>query len=194
MISTEIKFIIQTLNGNTFPISISRALEVCSPTSNPYNKYGLDVLKEAISVHTGTPPIVQQLFGKRELTISDSLLPLAGQVIILIEKPSFYIDFIPTPVGSIYEFQLDANIEYLAGDGPPDKWDAVICYLSGSIILPIKVIGQHREHFKIETKELPYHLLQASNLWLPARYIITNKTPEYLWLRYDKRSMKIMEV
>ena len=97
MCSTEITFTIQKLNGETFPISITRtdADTVYHRTSNLYNKYSLDILKKAISKHTGTDPITQQLITHdRELTISDSLIPLEGQLITLITKPLFSFRFI----------------------------------------------------------------------------------------------------
>jgi hypothetical protein len=196
MNSTEIQFTIQCLDGDSFPISIARtdAEKVFHGKSNLYNQYGLDVLKDAISVHNGTDPVIQQLVtDDSELTTSDSLIPLENKVITLIIKPSFYIDFV-----DLFDnwfvlfniFQLDANLDFWRDDGSEPS---TICYLQKvpHTTHAIEVLGQFRDFFKIAIKNIPPHLLYDSRkaLW---QYNISEKTPEYVWLRYDKTYMKII--
>ena len=64
MNSTEIEFTIQGLDGETFSVKISRTEAERywhQLIESAYNKYGLDVLKEAITEHNGTDPVSQQL-------------------------------------------------------------------------------------------------------------------------------------
>jgi hypothetical protein len=195
----EITFTIQTLDGDTFPISITRtdAENVFSGSGRQYNKYGLDVLNDAICKHTGHDPVIQQLFNHdSELTISDSLIPLENKVITLMIKPSFYINFaVLTDDWFVlfHMYQLDASLDYLRDYSPP----STICYLQKVANkpnpFPIEVLGQFRDFFKIAIKNIPIHLLicdrRLSNV---KQYYVTNKTPEYVWLRYDKTHLKII--
>ena len=99
---TEIEFTIQTLDGDTFTVSIplSEAVKVWpgafTSINSLYAQYGLDVLKDAICNHNGTDPDRQQLICQEELTISTPLPPLATSVITLIVMSPFQIEFIPT--------------------------------------------------------------------------------------------------
>ena len=120
IIQTKIEFTIQTLEGDTFSVSIplSEAEKHWTQFHHPYIKYGLDILKDAISEHNGTDPFTQQLFGPtEELTISDSLIPLANQVITLMIKPSFSIHFLQTlPLWRSPMYELDVNDMYMVND------------------------------------------------------------------------------
>ena len=66
----QIQFTIQTLDGETFQVSIpvTEAEQVYQETNSPYNHYGLDYLKDAICSSTGNDPVSQQLIGEEELT------------------------------------------------------------------------------------------------------------------------------
>ena len=196
----KITFTIQTLDGETFPISIARseAENVWMQLKNQYNKYGLDILKEGICKHTGIDPVAQQLVNHdSELTTSDSLISLENKVITLIIKPSFYINFVDLVDNGFvlfHIFQLDANLDFLRDDG---AGPFTICYLQKAALKnksrrsPIEVLGQFRDFFKIAIKNIPPHLLYDSikAIW---QYNISEETPEYVWLRYDKTYMKII--
>jgi hypothetical protein len=91
-----IQFKIQTLEGNDFSVSIQKSeaekVYTCnvrdrSLNANPYDSYGLDFLKEAISKLNGVDPITMQLFTPQgELTPATPLLPLQNQVLSLMIK------------------------------------------------------------------------------------------------------------
>jgi hypothetical protein len=185
MNSTEIQFTIQCLDGDTFPISIARtdAEKVFGGELNRYNQYGLDVLKDAISVHNGTDPVIQQLVtDDSELTISDSLIPLENKVITLMIKPSFLIEFsLQRPYPMMYlHYHLVDNIKYLAD--PSNTPEPIVCYLQSENVPQIEAIGQYRDYFKIKTKNIPRSLTR--------RHLYG--TFPTVWLRYDNRSMKIV--
>ena len=197
MSSTEIQFTIQCLDGDTFPISIARtdAEKVFGGELNRYNQYGLDVLKDAISVHNGTDPVIQQLVtDDSELTISDSLIPLENKVITLIIKPSFLIEFSlrrPYP-RSYLHYHLVDNIKYLAAECP----EPIICYLQSENLPQIEAIGQYRDFFKIKTKNIPHSVLRPIYAGVPSNEQLvlfeSPILPSIVWLRYDNRSMKIV--
>lgn len=105
----QIQFTIQTLEGETFQVSIplseaektwtqkqnecSPAQYSCSHCNSFYEQHGLDSLKDAIHNHNGTANAIQQLICQEELTISTPLIPLATSVITLIVMVPFRIDF-----------------------------------------------------------------------------------------------------
>jgi hypothetical protein len=190
MSSTEIQFTIQCLDGDTFRISIARtdAEKVFGGELNRYNQYGLDVLKDAISVHNGTDPVIQQLVSDdSELTISDSLIPLENKVITLMIKPSFLIEFSlqrPYPMSYLY-YHLVANIKYLAD--PSNAPEPIIYYLQSINVPRIEAIGQYRDFFKIKTKNIPdsVKIRHGYKEWEHGTFSMG-------WLRYDNRSMKIV--
>ena len=193
MNSTQIEFTIQKLNGETFSVSIPRSeADKVWHCQNQYNIFALDVLKAAISVHTGIDPISQQLFCEKELTISDSLIPLENQLITLMILPPFRIEFalqsngLPMLPGV---YQLNAKIISELHASISSK----VCYLHCPAFnnLHIQVIGQYRNFFKIATPNLPQHFLRVSYN-NSKRYIINSETPKHVWLRYDKWSMKIV--
>ena len=202
MNSTQIEFTIQRLDGETFSVKISHTDAERywhQLIESAYNTYGLDILKEAITEHNGTDPVSQQLFCEKELTISDSLIPFANQLITLVIKPSFRIEF-ANDITTSTTYKLDDRIESL--HHTTYLW-SVICYLhippitleNPSITLEnisIEVVGQFRDFFKIATNNLPAHFLGETQP-NPGPYIITTNTPKYVWLLYDKRSMKIVE-
>jgi hypothetical protein len=187
MSSTEIQFTIQCLDGDTFRISIARtdAEKVFCGELNLYNQYGLDVLKDAISVHNGTDPVIQQLICEdhdSELTISDSLIPLENKVITLMIKPSFLIEFsLKRPYPKSYlHYHLVDNIKYLAD--PSNTPEPIVCYLQSENVPQIEAIGQYRDYFKIKTKNISRSLTR--------RHLYG--TFPTVWLRYDNSSMKIV--
>jgi hypothetical protein len=207
MSSTEIQFTIQCLDGDTFRISIARtdAENVFCGELNLYNQYGLDVLKDAISVHNGTDPVIQQLICEdqdSELTISDSLIPLENKVITLMIKPSFLIEFSlhrpcdnhPTLPWGTNDYHLVANIKYLAD--PSNASEPIICYLESEKLPRIEAIGQYRDFFKIRIKNLPHNAIRYWYKQLPASensfLCIDRSAVSTVWLRYDNRSMKIV--
>jgi hypothetical protein len=197
MNSTEIQFTIQCLDGDTFRISIARtdAKKFFCGETNLYNKYGLDVLKDAISVYNGTDPVIQQLICEDQdsaLTISDSLIPLENKVITLMIKPSFLIEFSlhrpcddyhPTlpRVNKSLTYHLVANTKYLAENAS----EPIICYLESEHLSRIEAVGQYRDFFKIKTKNIPH---DAIRYW----YSQNLNAFSTVWLRYDNRSMKIV--
>jgi hypothetical protein len=186
MISTEIKFTIQCLDGDTFQVSIPRteAEKIMPRHANQYDKYGLDVLNDVISKHNGTDPITHQLFGDQELTISTPLIPLENKVITLMIKPSFRIEFSLGPSSSWqYEYQLYDNITDLSHDSVLRVSREPILSYSQRDIPQIEVIGQYRDFLKIASQKLPH--FRNNNF---------HQTPplKYVWLRYDKWSMKIV--
>ena len=186
----QIQFTIQTLLGETFQVSISvtEAEKVYRPAnhSDPYNKYGLDYLKEAISIHTGNDPVSQQLICQEELTSRTPLIPLASSVITLIVKPSFTIKFIAPP----YIIQrLLIHHHYLA---------SIVCYLVVSLSnLRVSVRGIVDDYFKIAITDLisANAILIAHETEGPPQnsYIITTDTPTYVWLQFYKSHIKIVE-
>ena len=198
MNSTEIQFTIQCLDGDMFPISIARtdAENVFCGERNLYHQYGLDVLKDAISVHNGTDPVIQQLICEEELTISDSLIPLENKVITLMIKPSFLIEFSlkrPYPKSHLHYHLVD-NIKYLAV--PSNTPEPIICYLQSENLPRIEAIGQYRDFFKIKTKNIPQSDLRCIYAGVPSNeQFVLFESPlltSTVWLRYDNRSMKIV--
>jgi hypothetical protein len=204
MNSTEIEFTIQSLDGETFPVSIERAAgekywRRCGNRllRNPYSKYGLDILKEAICKITGNDPISQQLVADKPLNISTPIIPLANQLITLIIMPPFSITFKPQE-SSHYFHPIDANIDWFMKNSPAPS--PIICYLHSAINnppSPIEVIGIYRAHFKIKGSNIPPQYLKnkhaplsyTSQIQFPEQY--NWQLPEYVWLRYDNRIMNI---
>jgi hypothetical protein len=188
-IQQQIQFTIQTLLGESFQVSISvtEAEKVYRPAnhSDPYNNYGLDYLKEAISIHTGNDPVSQQLICQEELTNSTPLITLASSVITLIVKPSFTIKFITPP----YLIQrLLIRPHYLA---------RIECYLFVSLSkLRVSVRGIVDDYFKIAIADLilANAILLVHESPHQNSYIITTDTPTYVWLRFYKSHIKIVEI
>jgi hypothetical protein len=191
---SKIEFTIQRLDGETFTVNIYR-LEAgfywIQSLESQYNNFGLDILKDAICVQNGADPVTQQLFCEKELTISDSLIPLENKLITLIIKPSFRIEFgsndesvRPRELYTTLHFDYGANFRPLY---------SVLCYLYCPSFqnVSIEVIGQYRDFFKIATNNLPHHLLRQ-NWSKDTLYTIPNETLKYIWLRYHNRSMKIV--
>ena len=187
MNTTEIEFTILSLDGDTFQVSIERAAaeKYWHQPYNPYSKYGLDTLKEAISKITGNDPITQQLVVTKILTISTPIIPLANQVITLIIIPPFSVAF-TLGMSANYFYPINANIDWLT-ETQNSSTAPTICYLHSTTLLsPIEVIGMDRSHFKIKSDNIPFQYLNTPDC---DRYYW--KLPEYVWLKYDKHRMII---
>ena len=189
---TQQQFTIQTLLGETFQVSIplTQAENIFLDNTSPYHYYGLDYLKDAISIHTGNDPVSQQLICQEELTIQTPLLPLVDTVITLIVKPPLTIEFIHTPTPVVYLLQGHINT---------DEAQSIVCYLLrrlSPLILNLRVIGQKRNYFKIATADLKavkHIALRKSKFPLSKPYLITVTTPTYVWIQFDKDNMKIVD-
>ena len=208
-----IQFTIQTLEGNTFQVSIplSEAEKVCTDTESfPtfYEQYGLDALKEAIQSHHGTANAVQQLIClEEELTISTLLIPLATSVITLIVMVPFQIEFIPScandsvDVSRIDLYPLLANLELLAlaygyGHGFQSVAYLHLCNESTHTRTHrLRVVGQTRDYLKIAFCDLNASggVIRKTRWVEDELYQITDDTPTHVWLHFDKAHMKIME-
>jgi hypothetical protein len=187
LVNYEMEFSIQSLDGDLFQVKISRykAEKVWKLNHNPYIKYGLDVLKDEISKHTGIDTINQQLIADEILTIATSIIPLENQVITLIIKPSFTIRLVPSDCPR----QIDV-INWNSDCSWRCKY--ILCYLHCTTnIVQIEVIGQYRGYFKIASKNLPHDLLQDTNWTDSVPYIMNYITPKYVWLQCDKNGIKI---
>ena len=190
----QIQFTIQTLEGETFQVSIplTQAEKVFQKKTNKYHYYGLDYLKDAICSSTGNDPVSQQLIGEEELTIQTPLLPLVDTVITLIVKPPFTIEFIQKPTPVVYLLQGNINT---------DEAQSIVCYFHNChplypLILNLRVIGQKRNYFKIATADLnavKHIALRMSPFPLSKPYLITVTTPTYVWIQFDKDNMKIVD-
>ena len=206
-----IQFKIQTLEGNELSVSIQKSeaekVYTCSDSlhehtnPNPYDSYGLDFLKEAISKLNGVDPITMQLFTPQgELTTATPLLPLQNQVLSLMIKSPITVTLRKpqdpmSPHSRIYA--LERNIDFLKGYG------ITVCYIRTPRYHPtrpysqipnplpaptIQAVGFERGFFKISIKNLPFHLLRDS--YLPnAKKFKLPETPNHLWLRFDKSIM-----
>jgi hypothetical protein len=195
----QIKFTIQSLDGETFPISILRraAQKIYNKSTMKYfshdpiyKQYGLDVLKDAICVYKGTDPCIQQLVCGEELTLSTPLIPLENKVITLILKPSFRIEFAnPTSDLAPHQYAIDAINSYLAGSR---IYKYTICLLNNKTQIPqIEVLGMYRNYFKIASEHLPSQYLTSWAYGNKVPYIICPDTPKYVWLR-DEQSIKMV--
>jgi hypothetical protein len=194
MLTNNIEFIIQTLEGNTFPVSIpqteaERIVCATAVSFNPYNKYGLDVLKDAICKQTGIDPVTQQLVGHDELTVYTPLLDLANKVITLIIKPSISCSLAWT---SRHYFQLIRDLKYLKDFSDPTlapyTYQHVICYLySETQMPPIEAIGQKENYIKLAIKNIPPELIFTFNGWSYKPMKSNYETPKNLWLQCNDK-------
>ena len=197
----QIQFTIQTLDGETFQVSIplTDAEKVFQKKTNKYHYYGLDYLKDAICSSTGNANVSQQLIGEEELTIQTPLLPLVDTVITLIVKPPLTIEFIHTPTPVMY---LLLGAPYTPNQIP--GWNkeelSIVCYFHNyqplyPLILNIRVIGQRRDYFKIAIADLKAAnaVLRNGPILRSNPYLITVATPTYVWLRFNKDNMKIAD-
>jgi hypothetical protein len=183
----QTQFTIQTLDGETFQVSIPLTeAELGWEESH----YALDYLKDAICSSTGNDPVSQQLICEEELTISTPLLPLVDTVITLIVKPSFTIKFV-----SNYWHAFEVEFR-------PQKFEVQpLCYLNTTenIQRNIRAIGQRLDYIKIATADLKVAdvILRLDKLVIVEtsnnRYNITDYTPTHVWLRFNKEHMIIVE-
>ena len=214
MPSSIIQFEIQTLEGELLSVGIQKSeaekvytgndAEWTNP--NPYDSYGLDFLKEAISTLNGVDPITMQLFTPQgELTTATPLLPLQNQVLSLMIKSPITVTLRKpqdpmSPHSRVYA--LERNIDFLKGTGtcsrptvcyirtPRYRYDPTTHYkIPNPLPAPtIQAVGLERGFFKISIKNLPFHLLRDS--YLPnAKKFKLPETPNHLWLRFDKSIM-----
>ena len=203
-----IEFTIQCLEGNTFSVSITRAQAekvFTYTTRNPYNSYGLDFLKDAISKQNGADPTTQQLFtSDDELTTATPLIRLTGKVITLMIKPPITVTLknVAAAALGIYALPLESHIDFLKGISCGEKYhsQSTVCYIhvpcSQEDGPKIQAVGMNRDFFKIHIKNLPFALLRASALsYFSEPFILPNlfhkESSQHLWLRYDKNVMHL---
>ena len=168
--------------------------------TNPYESYGLDFLKAAISNQNGADPITMQLFtSDDELTTATPLLPLQNQVLSLIIKSPITVTLQhsqPLLEWRRLVYALEHNIDFLKGSHPQTA--PTICYIHSPETSPpppttIQAVGLDRDYFKISIENLPFHLLRDSH-WLYAEHFSLDgihiyERPNHLWLRFDKNVM-----
>ena len=212
--SCIIEFEIETLEGKVLSVSITKSeaekvhIKGCwtvhtdntfTANTNPYESYGLDFLKAAISVQNGADPITMQLFtSDDELTTATPILPLQNQVLSLMIKSPITVTLQHSQPLLEYRhpvYALEHNIDFLKGSHPHTA--PTICYIHSPETSPpppttIQAVGLDRDFFKISIENLPFHLLRDSN-WLYAEHfcILTHMStpPKHLWLRFDKNVM-----
>ena len=177
-----------------------------SLNANPYDSYGLDFLKEAISTLNGVDPITMQLFtAQGELTTATPLLPLQNQVLSLMIKSHITVTLqnlqTTEPHGQVYALYAWRHFRHTVTHSAP-----AVCYihtpdLSHQITpyhcIPnpfpattIQAVGLEKDFFKISIKNLPFHLLRDSNWTYAEPFILRpHLTPNHLWLRFDKSIM-----
>ena len=204
-IQQQIQFTIQTLDGETFQVSIlvTQAQKVYQGLQSPYNHYGLDYLKDAICSSTGNDPVSQQLICEEELTIATPLLPLVDTVITLIVKPPFTIHFVSNNWHTLEKHWPCAYGLHSS---------RTVCYLSTAEtheqLTTLRVIGQRLDYIKIATADLKvadvvlrttipittFTLLSTtrSHSRKDELYNITDNTPTHVWLRFNKENMTIV--
>jgi hypothetical protein len=189
-INNQIVFCIENLEGVSFSVSIPRVAAErfyrrpgMWRDRNPYAKYGLDILQEAICKINGVDPVSQQLIAEEALTISTPLIPLENKVLTLIIIPPFSIDISQKYISY---HQINANIDWLGRQSYYPE-TAIGWLLSDYINEPLFVVGIMRDYFKIKGINIPNSLL--FNVEGPFRN--TTQLPEYVWLQYDKNCMKI---
>ena len=187
----QIQFTIQTLDGETFQVSIfvTQAQKVYQGHQYPYNHYGLDYLKDAICSSTGTDPVSQQLICEEELTIATPLLPLVDTVITLIVKPPFTIHFVSNNCHTLEKHWPCTYGQHLS---------RTVCYLISEQLTTIRVIGQRLDYIKIATADLKVAdvVLRTLTSHLSRRHVlynITDNTPTHVWLRFNKEHMTIVD-
>ena len=213
-----IEFQIQGPEGNDLSVSIplSEAEKVYTGNdSNPYDSYGLDFLKEAISKLTGVDPITMQLFiSQEELTTATPLLLLEAQEISLMIKPPVAATFKNLQDAWSSEcYALERNIDFLKGE-EARRLPPTLCYIrspagkekAGYVDPPtIEAVGIYRDFLKVSIKMLPEHLLRESTYVYAPQYILGKRIqrlheaphhraqPTHLWLRFDKDNNEIVE-
>jgi hypothetical protein len=217
MPSSIIQFQIQTLEGKELFACIQKSEAekvytgacVCirSTFPNPYDSYGLDFLKTAISEQNGIDTTTMQLFtAQGELTTATPLLLLQNQVLYLMVKSPITVTF-QNPQTTVYRGQiyaLERNIDFLKGTvvhSPP-----TVCYIhtpdynTAETVAPtpppaikIQAVGCERDFFKISIKNLPFHLLRDLHSCSYAEQFVLRplETPKHLWLRFDKSTMTL---
>ena len=190
---TQIQFTIQTLDGETFQVSIpvTEAEKVYKGRRSAYNHYGLDYLKDAISIHTGNDPVSQQLFCQEELIIATPLLSLVDTVITLIVKPPFTIKFVSNNWHTLEK-------HWACADGLLLR--ETVCYVNCEQLTTLRVIGLRLDYIKIATADLKVaETLRGWDVVLSTMssrhvlYNITDNTPTHVWLRFNRVNMIIVE-
>ena len=210
-----IEFKIQTLEGNDFSVSIQKSeaekvytcnVPFCNRSliANPYDSYGLDFLKEAISKLNGVDPITMQLFtAQGELTTATQLLALQNQVLSLMVKTPITVTVKYTGA-YVRAYALEHNIDFLKGTVAHTA--PTICYIHTPEhqydwaahnppppVIRIQAVGLERDFFKISIKNLPFHLLRDSNWTYAEKFVLRPQMamPMHLWLRLDKNTMTL---
>jgi hypothetical protein len=176
-----------------------------SLNAHPYDSYGLDFLKEAISKRNGADPITMQLFAAQgELTTATPLLSLQNQVLSLMVKSPITVT-LQNPQTTVScegpPYALERNIDFLKGTGTCSR--PTVCYIHtphghcpfSTLPLPvsattIQAVGRERNFFKISIKNLPFHLLRDSAMTYAEPFILRPlEMPKHVWLRFDKSAM-----
>jgi hypothetical protein len=190
MMNNQINFNIETLDGESFYVNIPRTHAekywgACG--DNPYAKYGLDYLQEAICGLKGIDPVSQQLIADDILTIETPLIQLENKVIRLIIIPEFSIHLLQVS----FQFKLIySNLDWLAQQYSRESCRRpTIGYLRNDDIIPVIGIirakcSQIGGYFKIKGENISSSIL--TNV-----YGEDKEMPEYVWLEYDKNSIKI---
>jgi hypothetical protein len=210
MPSSIIQFEIQTLEGELLSVGIQKSeaekvytgndAEWTNP--NPYDSYGLDFLKTAISEQNGIDTITMQLFtAQGELTTATPLLPLQNQVFSLMIKSPITITFQnpqtpPTNGSSGQVYALERHIDFLKGTEAHTS--PTVCYihtqdprtirpmgelsfrsstyrspeLTPPPAIKIQAVGLERDFFKISINNLPFHLLRDSNWTYAEKFVL----------------------
>jgi hypothetical protein len=212
--SNIIEFDIQTLEGKEFSVCIQKSDgekvstgsdKDWSLNAHPYDSYGLDFLKEAISKRNGADPITMQLFAAQgELTTATPLLSLQNQVLSLMVKSPITVT-LQNPQTTVScegpPYALERNIDFLKGTGTCSR--PTVCYIHtphghcpfSTLPLPvsattIQAVGRERNFFKISIKNLPFHLLRDSAMTYAEPFILRPlEMPKHVWLRFDKSAM-----
>ena len=169
---------------------------------NPYDSYGLDFLKTAISEQNGMDTITMQLFtAQGELTTATPLLALQNQVLSLMVKTPITVTVKYTGA-YVRAYALEHNIDFLKGTVAHTA--PTICYIHTPEhqydwaahnppppVIRIQAVGLERDFFKISIKNLPFHLLYDSNFSRGAKQFILRplKTSNHFWLQFDKSTM-----
>jgi hypothetical protein len=202
----QIQFTIQTLEGETFQVSIPLSeaektyVEGALDLTLLFNheKYGLDALNDAIRNHNGTENDIQQLVCDEELTIQTYLPSLVDKVITLIVKSPFQIEFISTP-GSCVHPLLACRGKGLFSDLHTDTFIAYLhlWYEMTTHGHQLRVVGQMRDYFKIAFADInDSGGVVRKTRWVNSQapsYQITEDTPSHVWLHFNKAYMKIIE-
>jgi hypothetical protein len=204
---TNIDFNITNLEGTRFSVSIPHQQAIIQYNDilyNVYDTFGLDYLKNAICVETGIDPVNQQLWSSEsELLHSTPLLPLKSETITLLIKTVARVH-LPRATHQLPSMCGIYSIDYLRQSPyPPDnhvqaaRYPSLytICYLQppDSYDLCCDIIGldEFRNHLKLKLNTISPTYLSTSCWRITKHRLRLDKFPEYGWLLYNKKTMKL---